>query len=49
MKTIKQKIYGLILIILGIASIPVTNDCTIALIFIPIGLFAILTKENIII
>lgn len=43
----KQIIVGLILIILGILSITIENDATAAVLVVPLGVYAIFTKEKI--
>lgn len=47
MQKLKQKLSGIALVIVGILSILPENDATAALLFIPIGLYATFTKEQI--
>lgn len=44
---LKQRLYGLIMVVLGIWSAVVTGDGTAALMVVPMGLYAMFTKEYI--
>lgn len=44
---IKQKLAGVILIVLSIISCIILKDGTSAVIFIPIGIYTLLTKEDV--
>jgi hypothetical protein len=42
-----QKILGAVLVLIGISSMVMFKDATSAFVVIPIGIYAIATKENI--
>lgn len=46
---IKQKLYGIVLIILGVVSVPLCdNDATAAVMIVPLGVGVFLTKEKVV-
>lgn len=45
---IKQKLIGILLIVLSVTTIKVTGDGTASLFLVPVGIYVTLTKEMII-
>lgn len=45
---IKQKLIGILIIIVSVISVKLTGDGTAALLLLPIGIFTTLTKEMVI-
>lgn len=44
---LKQKLLGLALVALGILSVFIEYDATFAVLFVPIGLYLMLTKRDV--
>lgn len=47
MEKLKQKVSGIVLAIAGILSIIPENDATAAVLFVPLGLYLLMTKEQV--
>lgn len=47
MNKIKQILAGIVLIVIGILSTTIDNDATAAVFLIPIGIYAIFSKEEV--
>lgn len=45
---IKQRLIGMLIIVLSVISVKLTGDGTVALFLFPIGMFTTLTKEMVI-
>ena len=44
----KQKLYGLLLVIVSIISIIALHDATVSILFIPVGIYLLITKKQLI-
>lgn len=49
MKNKEQKIIGLLLIVVSLISVAVLKDATAAVLLVPFGIYAIVTKKDILI
>lgn len=47
MNRIKQILVGLALVVIGILSMTIDNDATAAILLVPIGTYAIFSKEEV--
>lgn len=47
MKKVKQKLLGIMIIVLSIVSCIITRDGTASVILIPIGIYTLLAKEDV--
>lgn len=47
MKRVKQKLLGIMMIALSIVSCIITKDGTASIILLPIGIFTLFTKEDV--
>lgn len=44
-KMLKQKVNGLIVVLISLATVPIDNDITFAVLGVPFGLYLMFTKE----
>ena len=43
----KQRLFGLVMVIMGIVALFVLNDATFSLVALPLGIFLLLTEEKV--
>lgn len=43
---LKQKLMGLALIVISLATLPIENDATAAVMLVPLGIWLIVSKER---